>query len=89
MNLSDINFTCLKHNKAGEEKQKCSQFLETDVYVSEATQALRQLLVAYDQQNTAAASILLPQQAFIGCTSSACQYSNFITIIITTKVNTC
>ena len=65
VNLLDINFTCLKHSKAEENKPKYLQFLQTDIHVPEATTTLRQLLVKYNQQSTAAASILLPQPALI------------------------
>ena len=61
MNLLDIKFTYLKHNKADEDKPKYLQFLQTDIHVPEATTTLCQLLVKYNQQATAAASILLPQ----------------------------
>jgi hypothetical protein len=61
VNLLDITFTCLKHNKTEEVKPKYLQFLQTDVHVPEATTTLRQLLVKYNQQSTAAASLLLPQ----------------------------
>ena len=37
VNLSDIHFICLKHREAEEEKSKYLQFLQTDVYIPEAT----------------------------------------------------
>ncbi len=65
VNLLDINFFSLKHNKAEESQPKYLQFLQTDVHVPAATTTLRQLLVKYNQQSTAAASILLPQPAAV------------------------
>ncbi len=65
MNLLDIHFTCLNHNKTEEHKPKYLEFLQTDVYVPEATTTLRQLLVKYNQETTEAASILLPQPAVV------------------------
>jgi hypothetical protein len=63
--LLNINFFSLKHNKSEETKPKYLQFLESDVFVPDATTSLRQLLVKYNQQSTAAASILLPQPASV------------------------
>ncbi|CAF3317820.1 unnamed protein product [Rotaria sp. Silwood2] len=64
-NLLDINFTSMKHDKTEEEKPKCLQFLRTDIYIPEATTALRELLIKYGQQTIAAASLILPQQVAI------------------------
>jgi len=63
VNLLDINFTFLNHDKVEERKPQYLQFLQKDVHVPEATTTLRQLLVKYNQQATAAASFLLPQPA--------------------------
>jgi hypothetical protein len=60
--LLNIRFTCLQHNKIEEKTSKNSQFLEEHTYVPSATTTLRQLLLKYDQQSTAAACYLLPQQ---------------------------
>ena len=62
--LLNIKFFSLKHNKSEETKPKYLQFLQSDVLVPDVTTHLRQLLVKYNQQSTAAASILLPQPAF-------------------------
>ncbi|CAF1466352.1 unnamed protein product [Rotaria sordida] len=62
MNVLDIKFTSLQHNKVEEDKPKYLKFLQSDIHIPEATATLRQLLIKYDQQNIAAASILLPQQ---------------------------
>ncbi|CAF4519710.1 unnamed protein product, partial [Rotaria magnacalcarata] len=59
MNILDINFTSLRHNKEEEDKPKYLKFLESDIHISEATTTLRQLLIKYNQQNIAVASILL------------------------------
>ncbi|CAF1434443.1 unnamed protein product [Rotaria magnacalcarata] len=65
VNLLDINFYSLQHNKAIDSKPKYLQFLQTDVHVPEVTTTLQQLLVKYNQQSTAAAAALLPQPASI------------------------
>lgn len=65
VNLLDINFFSLKHNKAEENQPKYLQFLQTDIYIPTATTTLRQLLVKYNQQSTAAASIRLSQPAHV------------------------
>ncbi|CAF1977923.1 unnamed protein product [Rotaria magnacalcarata] len=62
MNILDIKFTHLQHNKTEEDKPKYLKFLQSDIYIPEATTTLQQLLIKYDQQNIAAASILLTQQ---------------------------
>ncbi|CAF1445300.1 unnamed protein product [Rotaria magnacalcarata] len=59
MNILDINFTSLRHNKEEENKPKYLKFLESDIHISEATTTLRQLFIKYNQQNIAVASILL------------------------------
>jgi len=59
VNLLDINFFSLKHNKAEQRQPKYLKFLQTDVHVPEAITTLCQLLVKYKQQSTAAASIRL------------------------------
>ncbi|CAF5057136.1 unnamed protein product [Rotaria sp. Silwood1] len=61
VNISEIKFFALKHNKDEENKPKYLQFLQTDVHIPEATTTLCRLLVKYNQQSTAAASILLPR----------------------------
>jgi len=61
VNILDINFTSLKHNKEEDDKPKYLKFLESDIHIPEATATLRQLLIKYDQQSTAVASILLPR----------------------------
>ncbi|CAF4098309.1 unnamed protein product [Rotaria sp. Silwood2] len=66
MNVLDIKFTSLHHDKTEEDKPKYLKFLQSDTHVPEATATLRQLLIKYDQQNTAAASIILPQEAIAG-----------------------
>ena len=60
MNILDIKFTSLRHNKE-EDKPKYLKFLESNIHIPEATTTLCQLLIKYNQQSTAAASILLPQ----------------------------
>ncbi|CAF2776079.1 unnamed protein product [Rotaria sp. Silwood2] len=66
MNILDINFTSLRHNKEEEDKSKYLKFLKSDIHISEATTTLRQLLIKYNQQSTAVASITLPRHVTDG-----------------------
>ncbi|CAF3436763.1 unnamed protein product, partial [Rotaria sp. Silwood2] len=65
VDLLNVNLFSLKQNKSEETQPKYLQFLQSDVHVPEAITSLRQLLVKYNQQSTAAASILLPQPVSI------------------------
>lgn len=66
MNILDIKFTHLQHNKEEEDQPKYLKFLESDIHIPEATTTLQQLLIKYGQQNTAAASTILPQKVIAG-----------------------
>jgi hypothetical protein len=65
VNLLDINFTSMNHDKSEEEKPKYLQFLNSDIYIPEASTVLTQLLIKYDQRSLGAANLLLPKQAAI------------------------
>ncbi|CAF1333865.1 unnamed protein product [Rotaria sp. Silwood1] len=52
---------CLKQYQAEEDKPKYLQLLQTDMSLPEASTSLRQLLLKYNLESTAAGIIVLPK----------------------------
>ncbi|CAF1654234.1 unnamed protein product, partial [Adineta ricciae] len=65
VNLLDINFTRMNHDKNEDEKPKYLQFLTSDIYIPEASTVLSRLLIKYDQRALGAVNLLLPKQAAV------------------------